>query len=228
MILVGLLGNLVLKHQRPRTRSARPSKRAPRSTSSYGAALAVMGGVVFWAPKLWGRTMPDKQVLPLALLGVLGTILAALPLYIAGLPRPGGWHPGQRCRRRRDPVARRCRRRVRSGSSCRWSVTGWSRSRSSRSSGSWSRPSPVEVSRPTRTRTARHTIEWSTPSPAPADNYEHVATVASADTTVRSDPREGASREHTGQLALPPAAPPAPRRQVLVGTALGVRRRPRC
>src|SRR5690606_28744034 len=31
---------------------------------AYGTALAVMGGLVFWAPKLWGRTLPDAQALP--------------------------------------------------------------------------------------------------------------------------------------------------------------------
>ena len=51
---------------------------------SYGTVLALLGGLVYWGPKLWGRSIPDKQVLPLALLGVLATILAALPYYIAG------------------------------------------------------------------------------------------------------------------------------------------------
>ncbi|HUF96551.1 MAG TPA: hypothetical protein VMM60_00380, partial [Ilumatobacter sp.] len=46
---------------------------------------------VFWAPKLWGVTLAAKAVLPLALLGVLGTVLAAFPLYIAAfLDAPGG------------------------------------------------------------------------------------------------------------------------------------------
>ena len=58
---------------------------------AYGTALAVMGGLLFWAPKLWGRTISDKQVLPLALLGLLGAVLASLPLYVAGfLDQVGG------------------------------------------------------------------------------------------------------------------------------------------
>jgi len=57
----------------------------------YGAAVLVMGGLVFWAPKLWGVLLPAKAVLPLALLGVLGTLLAAGSLYVAGfLGAPGG------------------------------------------------------------------------------------------------------------------------------------------
>lgn len=50
----------------------------------YGALLAGMGAVAYWGPKLWGRRMPDKAVGPLALLGVLATVLAGFPLYIAG------------------------------------------------------------------------------------------------------------------------------------------------
>jgi cytochrome o ubiquinol oxidase subunit 1 len=33
---------------------------------------------------MWGRIIGDKLVLPLSLLGVAATVLAALPLYIAG------------------------------------------------------------------------------------------------------------------------------------------------
>jgi heme/copper-type cytochrome/quinol oxidase subunit 1 len=43
-----------------------------------------MGGVVFWAPKLWGRRIPDMKAMPLALLGVLAVVLAAFPYFIAG------------------------------------------------------------------------------------------------------------------------------------------------
>ncbi|BAN04185.1 cbb3-type cytochrome c oxidase subunit I [Ilumatobacter coccineus] len=57
----------------------------------YGTALGVMGGLVHWAPKLWGRTLDMKLVAPLALLGVAGTVLASLPHYIAGfLDQPSG------------------------------------------------------------------------------------------------------------------------------------------
>lgn len=58
---------------------------------AYGTALAIMGGIVHWAPKLWGRTLELKKVAPLALLGVSGTVLASFPHYIAGfLGQPGG------------------------------------------------------------------------------------------------------------------------------------------
>ena len=58
---------------------------------AYGIALGVMGGVVYWAPKLWGHTLDLKKVAPLALLGVAATVLASFPHYIAGfLGQPAG------------------------------------------------------------------------------------------------------------------------------------------
>jgi len=50
----------------------------------YGTVLSVMGGVVYWAPKLWGRAFPDKPVMGLAGLGLIATVLASLPYYAAG------------------------------------------------------------------------------------------------------------------------------------------------
>ncbi len=54
----------------------------------YGAVLGVMGGVAFWAPKLWGRTLPAAHLLPLAGLGLLATVLASLPSYVEGFDTP--------------------------------------------------------------------------------------------------------------------------------------------
>ena len=51
---------------------------------AYGTVLGVIGGVLHWAPKLWGRRIPELKAIPLALLGVLATILASLPYYVAG------------------------------------------------------------------------------------------------------------------------------------------------
>ena len=58
---------------------------------AYGTVLAVLGGLTYWAPKLWGRCLPDGAVLPLALVGVLGTVLASFPYYVAGFAdQPAG------------------------------------------------------------------------------------------------------------------------------------------
>ena len=51
---------------------------------AYGAVLVGLGAIAHWGPKLWGRRIPDKPAIPLALLGFVGTILAALPLLFAG------------------------------------------------------------------------------------------------------------------------------------------------
>jgi heme/copper-type cytochrome/quinol oxidase subunit 1 len=83
MVLVGLAGNVVY-----RVGDAQLSGTVFEEGSwiyvCYGTVLAMLGAIVYWGPKLWGRSIADKKVLPLALLGVLATILASLPYYIAG------------------------------------------------------------------------------------------------------------------------------------------------
>ncbi len=49
-----------------------------------GAVLAGLGGLVHWGPKLWGRTLSNGGLLPLALLGALGVTVAGAALLIAG------------------------------------------------------------------------------------------------------------------------------------------------
>ncbi|CAB4363145.1 MAG: hypothetical protein F2681_10120 [Actinobacteria bacterium] len=46
--------------------------------------VAAAGAVAYWGPKWWGRTLPDKPALGLALVLFGGAQLAALPLLIAG------------------------------------------------------------------------------------------------------------------------------------------------
>jgi len=54
----------------------------------YGTVLAALGGMAHWAPKLWGVNLQAAKVLPLAGLGVLATVLASLPSYVAGFDEP--------------------------------------------------------------------------------------------------------------------------------------------
>ncbi|MEJ7720256.1 MAG: hypothetical protein WKF58_07290 [Ilumatobacteraceae bacterium] len=50
-----------------------------------------MGAVAYWAPKWWGRLIPDKQVLGLGALGMIATVLASLPYVVAGFAdQPAG------------------------------------------------------------------------------------------------------------------------------------------
>lgn len=56
----------------------------------FAGAMAAMGATVYWGPKWWGRELPNKTVLPLALLTFIGAELAALPLLVAGFAdQPG-------------------------------------------------------------------------------------------------------------------------------------------
>ncbi|CAN5657303.1 cytochrome c oxidase subunit I [soil metagenome] len=50
----------------------------------FAGALAAMGAVAYWGPKWWACTVPNKALLPLALLAFVGAELATLPLMIAG------------------------------------------------------------------------------------------------------------------------------------------------
>jgi heme/copper-type cytochrome/quinol oxidase subunit 1 len=50
----------------------------------FAGVFAALGGVSYWAPKWWGRVLPAKATLPLALLAFLGGELASLSLLIAG------------------------------------------------------------------------------------------------------------------------------------------------
>lgn len=51
---------------------------------TYGSVLVAWAAVAFWGPSLWGRMLPTKAVIGLGALGFIGTVLAALPMYIAG------------------------------------------------------------------------------------------------------------------------------------------------
>lgn len=177
MIAVGLIGNL-LQSITDLELLGTTFEEGATVYVVYGAAVAVMGGVVFWAPKLWGRTIPDKQVLPLALLGVLATVLASLPLYVAGFLDQTGGIPANDA----DVGALLSLDGVDGGAT--WitiSLIGH---------GLMALTLVAFVGLMLKTFTGAaesadqnpydgHTIEWSTSSPAPAHNYDDVATVAS-------------------------------------------------
>lgn len=60
----------------------------------FSGVLATMGAVAHWGPKWWGRSLPMKASLPLALLAFAGAGISALSLMIAGFAdQPGGVFP---------------------------------------------------------------------------------------------------------------------------------------
>ncbi len=63
-------------------------------TLVYAGVLLALGGVCYWGPKWWGRTLPAASTIPLALMAFVGGVLAAGPLFIAGFAdQPGGVFP---------------------------------------------------------------------------------------------------------------------------------------
>jgi heme/copper-type cytochrome/quinol oxidase subunit 1 len=144
----------------------------------YGATLGVMGGIVFWAPKLWGRVLPEKQVLPMAVLGLVGTLLAGAPLYVAGFLDQAGGVPANDA----DVAAMLSIGDVTSGPL--WNILSFAGHgvmaltvlafaglllKSFTGAGDPADENPF----------GGYTIEWGTSSPAPANNYEQVVTVTS-------------------------------------------------
>ncbi len=157
----------------------------------YGTALGVMGGLIFWAPKLWGRVLPDKQMLPLALLGAAATVLAGLPLYIAGVLDQAGGVPSSDA----DVAAILSIGDVDQGAL--WNTLslaghglmgltllafGGLMLKTFTGDGEAADENPF----------GGHTVEWGADSPAPAHNYDQVVTVSSPeplfDTTHEGSP----------------------------------------
>lgn len=90
MILVGMLGT-VLYAIDDLALQGTVFEEASLVYVAYGTALGIMGAVVYWAPKLWGHAPSAGKVAPPAVVGLLGTVLATFPHYIAGfLDQPAG------------------------------------------------------------------------------------------------------------------------------------------
>lgn len=145
----------------------------------YGAVLGAMGGLVFWAPKLWGRVVPDKKVLPLALLGVTATVLAALPLYVAGFLGQAGGVPANDAQ-----VAEILAISGVDGGSV-WALLslighGLMALTALAYAGLLIATFTGDGEQADANPYDAHTVEWGTSSPAPAHNFDHVPTVASA------------------------------------------------
>lgn len=146
----------------------------------FSAVLATMGAVTYWGPKWWGRSLPPKAVLPLALLAFAGAALAALPLMVAGFAdQPGGVFPA--VERGSDAVVNFDY----SGPMALWNLL------SSVGHGMVLLAGLVFIAVAVRSVRAGEragddpwdgqTLEWATTSPAPADNFAVVHIVQSAE-----------------------------------------------
>jgi len=146
----------------------------------YGTVLAVIGGLLFWAPKLWGRIVGDAKAIPLALLGIAGTLLASVPLLIAGFLDQIGGIPASDV----DVAAMLATDHVDGGGT--WSVL------STIGHGVMGLTVLAVLGLMLSTFTGNgddveanpwggQTVEWATTSPAPTHNFDHVPTVTSAE-----------------------------------------------
>ncbi len=136
----------------------------------YGSVLAGLGGIAYWAPKWWGRTLPDKPVLGLAGAGFVATVLASLPFYVAGFAdQPAGAvdfdYGGPMALWNVAVLAGHALMFVTVAAFAALAVKTFT------GDGEYGVDDPWEA----------HTLEWATSSPAPAQNFADVHTVASAE-----------------------------------------------
>ena len=90
MVLAGMVGHLVSQFE-PAGLAGTVFEEGEFNYVVYGTLLIGVGAVAYWGPKLWGRRLPQSAVFGLGTLGFLGTVLASLPLYIAGFAnQPAG------------------------------------------------------------------------------------------------------------------------------------------
>jgi heme/copper-type cytochrome/quinol oxidase subunit 1 len=144
---------------------------------AYGALLGVLGGLVLWAPKLWGSVIPALHVVPLALLGAAGAALAAAAPIVGGfLDQPGGLPTD-------DLAVERLLSLDFSDAGSLLAVLGLIGHAAVALSALGFLAllaKVVAAGEPADENPfGGHTLEWGTLSPAPADNYAAVPTVAS-------------------------------------------------
>ena len=83
MVLTGMVGHLVGLFG-PAQLAGTVFEEGEFIYVGYGALLIGLAAVSYWGPKPWGRVLPSSAVLGISGLAFLGTVLAALPMYIAG------------------------------------------------------------------------------------------------------------------------------------------------
>ena len=181
MVLLGMLGGL-LQNIKAVGLAGTSFEEGATTFVVYGAAMVVIGGVLHWAPKLWGVVVEDKVALPLVGLALLGTVLSSLPNYVAGFA---------------DQPADAVDGFSYSGPMGLWnvlvaaghlmvalSVVGVALAILSAVRAGASAPDDPWNG---------HTLEWAIPSPAPLNNFAELATVGSAEPVLDAKPKSEVS-----------------------------------
>jgi heme/copper-type cytochrome/quinol oxidase subunit 1 len=83
MVLTGMIGNFIQQIE-PAGLSGTSFEEGARTYMVYGAALAAWGAVAYFGPQWTARTIKSSAILVVTALGFLGTVLAGLPMYVAG------------------------------------------------------------------------------------------------------------------------------------------------
>jgi cytochrome o ubiquinol oxidase subunit 1 len=143
---------------------------------AFGGLLAAIGGIVHWAPKFAGRKFDDKKVSGLAVLGLLGVLATAVPLWVVGL---GGQKAGELAGFATSGADDTLNLVAGVGMALLALVVAGT-------AGLMLAASADVVDDPWDAQT----LEWSVPSPAPTDNFETLATVGSPEPLFDVKPQE--------------------------------------
>ena len=168
MILVGMLGSL-LNGVTDLGLGGTVFEEGAYTYVCYGAVLAGIGAVAHWGPKLWGRRLPDKPLMGIALIGVVAVVLSSLPYYVAGFAdQPAGSvsfdYSGPHELWNVLVAAGHTLMALTVLAFVALALKGFR-------SGELAGDDPWQA----------HTLEWATSSPAPDDNFEQVHSVMSAE-----------------------------------------------
>lgn len=176
MVLLGMLGGIV-QNISDAGLAGTSFEEGATTFVAYGALMAAIGGVIYWAPKLWGVMVDDFIAMPVVGLALLGTVLASMGNYIAGFAN--------------QPVD------LTDGFSYEGPRTLWNALVASGHVLVAISIIAVALAVFIATRSGEkapddpwngHTLEWSVPSPAPRNNFASIATVGSAEPVLDAKP----------------------------------------
>jgi len=176
MVLLGMLGGLV-QNISSAGLSGTSFEEGATTFVVYGAAMAGIGGILHWAPKLWGVVVDDTIALPVVGLALVGTVLTSMGNFVAGFANQpmdavdGFAYDGPRTLWNLLVAGGHVLVAV-SLIAIALALFTAVRSGEKAADDPWN----------------GHTLEWAVPSPAPRDNFASLATVGSAEPVLDAKP----------------------------------------